>query len=203
MTGTTDIDELWARLEAWGAENAPNMLEDLSPGASDDAIAELQTAIGQELPASFLQSLKAHDGESDGWPSKVFADMGAYLGSSRIVETWQMRLQIAGELGDDVSDEDRAELIRDGIIFVNGPVRPDDFNAGWIPIMDCNGDVFWALDFAPAEGGVPGQLIQVDLEGCDWKVIANTFEEFFVAYVAAVEAGEFPVHEGLPTKEEL
>ena len=201
MTGTTNIDELWERLEAWCAENAPNMLEDLNPGADDDEIVALQAALAVELPDAFRQCLKAHDGESDGWPSKVFADMGAYLGSSRIVEMWQMRLQIAGELGDDFSDAERAEQIRDGIIFVNGPVRPDAFNAGWIPIMDCNGDVFWALDFAPAEGGVSGQLIQVDLEGCDWKVIANTFEEFFAAYVAALESGEYPVCEGLPTKE--
>ena len=202
MTGTAKIESLWARLETWGRENAPNMLEDLNPGASDEALGELQTALGRELPESFLQCLRVHNGESDGWPFKVFADMGAYLPCSQIVENWQMRVQIAGQVDDDFSDEERAEQIRDGIIFIDGPVRPSVFNAGWVPIMDCNGDVFWALDFAPAEGGVPGQVIQVDLEGCDWKVIATSFEEFFAAYVAAIEADEYPVREGLPTKEE-
>ena len=202
MTGNANIDALWARLEAWGRDNAPNMLEDLNPGASDEELGELLRALGHELPEPFLQSLKAHNGESDGWPCKVFANMGAYLPCSQIVENWQMRVQIAGQIGADFSAEERAEQIRDGIIFVDGPVSPEAFNADWIPIMDSNGDVFWALDFAPAEGGVPGQVIQVDLEGCDWKVIATSFEEFFAAYVAAIEAAEYPIREGQPTKEE-
>jgi cell wall assembly regulator SMI1 len=197
-----DISELWARLEAWGNKNAPKMLEDLNPGASDEALGELQTALGLELPEPFLQCLRVHNGESDGWPFKVFADMGAYLPCEQIVENWQMRVQIAGQVDDDFSDEERAEQIRDGIIFIEGPVRPSVFNAGWVPIMDCNGDVFWALDFAPAEGGVPGQLIQVDLEGCDWKVVANSFDELFERYVEALEADEFEIdYHGVVTRE--
>lgn len=192
MTGNANIDALWARLEAWGREKAPNMLEDLNPGASDEELGELQTALGRELPESFLQSLKVHNGESDGWPCKVFADMGAYLPCSQIVENWQMRVQIAGQIGVDFSAEERAEQIRDGIIFVDGLVIPEAFNPAWVPIMDSNGDVFWALDFAPAEGGTPGQIIQVDLEGCDWKVIATSFDEFFSNYVNSLEAGGRP-----------
>ena len=201
MTGNVNINALWARLEAWGRDNAPNMLEDLNPGASDEELGDLQTALDRELPETFLQSLKLHNGESDGWPCKVFADMGAYLPCSQIVENWQMRVQIAGQVGDDFSAEERAEQIRDGIIFVDGPVSPAAFNAGWIPIMDSNGDVFWALDYAPAEGGVPGQVIQVDLEGCDWKVVATSFDELLDAYVAALEAGEYRIEEGQPTQE--
>ena len=62
-----EITELWARLEAWGTEPAPNMLEDLNKGASDAQVAELQAALARELPEPFLQSLRVHDGESDGW----------------------------------------------------------------------------------------------------------------------------------------
>jgi len=50
MTGNANIDALWARLEAWGREKAPNMLEDLNPGASDEELGKLQTALGRELP---------------------------------------------------------------------------------------------------------------------------------------------------------
>lgn len=200
MTGNGNIDALWARIEAWGRDNAPNMLEDLNSGVSDEELGELQAALDRELPESFLQSLKVHNGESDGWPCKVFADMGAYLPCSQILENWQMRVQITGQIGDEFSDEERADQIRDGIIFVDGPVSPEAFNAAWIPIMDSNGDVFWALDFAPTEGGAPGQVIQVDLEGCDWRVVATSFEQLLDAYVAALEAGEYRVEAGLPTK---
>ena len=78
-----DISDLWARLEAWGAEHAPKMLEDLNPGASDDDIAEVERVVGRPLPDTFRASLKTHNGENDGWPSKVFADMGRIFPASR------------------------------------------------------------------------------------------------------------------------
>lgn len=199
-----EINELWARLEAWSSEHAPKMLEDLNPGASDEQIAGLSKALARELPESFLHSLRVHDGENDGWPSKVMADMGACLPSGRIVEHWQMHRQIAEQMADQLggerSDEEVAELIRDNIITVDGSVRPETFHPAWVPIMDSNGNVFWALDFAPAEGGIEGQVIQVDLEGCEWKVVANSFAEFFASYVESLEAGEFEVANGLATK---
>jgi len=176
------------------------MLEDLNPGASDAQVAELQAALARELPEPFLQSLRVHDGESDGWPSKIMADMGACLPSNRIVEHWQMHRQIADQMAEQIggrqSDEKIAELIRDNIITVEGPVSPETFNPAWVPFMDSNGDVFWALDFAPADGGNEGQVIRVDLEGCEWKVVASSFAEFFADYVQSLEAGEFEVSGG-------
>ena len=197
-----DIAEIWQRLEIWAGANAPKMLEDLNPGASDEQINELQSALGRELPASFAASLRTHNGESDGWPSKVFADMGAYHPAESIPEHWNMHQQIAEQVGMVFSPEEVAQQIRDNIITVEGPVQPATFRAEWIPILDCNGDVFWAIDFAPADGGTTGQIIKVDLEGCEWRVVADSFEEFLAAYVAELEAGEFPIRDGLPSKEE-
>lgn len=198
-----DIAKLWQRLEAWGAANAPKMLEDLNPGATDAQIDELQTAIGRELPASYIASLKVHNGESDGWPFKVFADMGAYYPSERIPEYWNMRRQVAEQVGLEFSAEEVADQVKNNIITVEGPVRPATHRAEWIPVLDCNGDVFWAIDFAPADGGSPGQIIQVDLEGGYWAVVADSFEKFLANYVEALEAGAFPVQsDGLPSKEE-
>ena len=42
----SEIAELWARLETWANANAPKMLEDLNPGATDEQIAELENALG-------------------------------------------------------------------------------------------------------------------------------------------------------------
>lgn len=197
----SSIEELWKRLEAWGQGHAPKMLEDLNPGAPAQEIAALEQTIGRSLPEDFRQSLGVHDGESDGWPSKVFADQGAYLSCSAIAENWSMRQQVAAQGGQEFSDEEIAEQISSDIITVEGPVRPRTFDAAWIPIMDCNGDVFWALDFAPAEGGAEGQVIQVDLEGTYWRVVATSFESFLTDYVAALEAGSYEIDAGLPTQE--
>lgn len=195
------ISQLWTRLERWGSDNAPAMLQDLNPPATEEQLAELQKAVGRLLPTSFLQSLKFHNGESDGWPSRVFADRGAYLPSERVAEEWQQRQMIADQLGFESDEEELAEMQASGVITVDGPVTPVTFSKDWIPIMDCNGDIFWALDFAPAEGGKPGQVIQVDWEGTYHGVVADSFEAFLAAYVADLEAGRYRIEQGLPTQE--
>lgn len=193
------IEKTWKRIEAWGMQNAPKMLEDLNAGAADKQISALESKLGMKLPAAFRQSLKIYNGESDGWPSKVFADYGAYLGTERIFHEWQQRLAIAGELVNETEKQHLEEQIRQGIIEIIGAVKPNLFCKEWIPIMESNGDVFWALDMNPAEKGTPGQLIEVDWEGCTWKVIADSFERFLDSYAASLEAGNYQIVEGLPT----
>ena len=195
------IEALWKRLEAWGQRNAPDMLEDLNPGATDSEIATLSSSLVRNLPESFLQSLKIHNGESDGWPCKVFADRGAYLSTTQIIEQWRQRQEIAQKIDGDYL-EDLEEQISEGIIDVVGPVNPVMFNSDWVPIMDCNGDVFWAIDFAPKDGGTVGQIIEVDWEGTLWHVVATSFEALLEDYVTSLESGEYRIEDGQPTKED-
>ena len=198
--GMSDIQKAWQRLEQWAANNAPAMLEDLAPGATDAEISELETALGLTLPDDYRESLSIHNGETDGWPNKVFADRGAYLSTQRSAAERSGRLQVAADLDTDDLD-DPESLIRDGVISVDGPVRPVMFDSTWLPVMECNGDVFWALDFSPAEGGTVGQLIEVDWESCLWRVTAASFSDFLVGYVTELESGAYRLVDGLPTKE--
>lgn len=194
----SEIGQLWERLEDWASTYAPEMIRELAPPASEDEIADVEDQFGIPLSKAFKDCLRIHNGETDGWPSRVFADMGAYLPTQRIVDEWESRRSIACDL-DDMEDPD--ELIRDGIIEVSGPVQPVMFHDAWLPIMECNGDVFWALDFAPGDGGADGQVIEVDWEGCSWKVIADSFQTFVENYVNELESGSYRIDEGLPTKE--
>lgn len=200
MSGQKSVALLWQRLESWASENAPEMLKDLNPGANDTDIDALEETFGHTLPRSYRDSLKAHDGESDGWPNRIFADLGAYHSIEAALNDRKMYLDAAGQVPE-FDEAERAEQIADDIITVEGPVQPLTFCADWLPIMNCNGDVFWALDFAPADGGRRGQIIQVDLESCYWSVLAPDFETFFEQYVSALESGDYIVQEGLPTKE--
>lgn len=194
------ISDSWNRIEAWAQTHAPKMLEDLGPGASGEEIAALESGLGLSLPADLRESLQIHNGETDGWPCKVFADCGAYLGTERILEAWAQRKEITEQMEDSEDDpQDRDQLIRDGIIVVEGPVRAEMFRREWIPVMDCNGDVFWAVDLAPAEGGQVGQLIEVDWESCSWRVVADSFADFLEQYANRLEAGSYRIVEGLPT----
>ena len=181
-----DIEQLWSRLEAWAGANAADILSDLNPGATDDEIAALESELGITLPNAFKASLAVHNGENDGWPCKVFVNHGAYLSTSRIVEEWRQRQQH----GEDI-EEDTDELIQQQVISVDGPVEPKMFLTSWVPFMECNGDVFWAMDFSPAAGGKEGQIIEVDWENCSWKVVADSFVDFLETYVTALERGEY------------
>lgn len=176
------IHELWQRLESWGQANSPAMLEDLNPGADHADVVSLQDSLGIELPTSFVESLKIHNGENDGWPYKAFAGHGAYLSIENILKNWSLRKQVAFEMAA------YKEELQEREIEVEGPVKPVSFSPKWVPFMDCNSDIFWAMDFDPQEGGVIGQIIEVDFEGASWRVVADSFERFFHGYVSSLEA---------------
>ena len=182
--------ELWNRLKAWADANAPAMLDDLNPGADDADVVSLQESLGIQLPTAFVESLKIHNGESDGWPYKVFVGRGAYLATQDILKNWNLRNKVAVEMAA------YEEQMRERIIEVVGPVKPVSFSPRWIPFMDCNSDIFWAMDFDPDEGGVVGQIIEVDFEGAYWNVIADSFEDFFHTYVSSLGANENQVISG-------
>lgn len=195
-----DVVELWRRLEQWAAANAPCMLEDLNPGASEEQIKALERHLGRALPPDLRQSLQLHNGEKAGWPCTIFADFGDYLSLAEIQERRQMYLQVAERWGNEADMADAEELIADGIIFVEGPVKPVMYSPDWIPVMDFNADVFWALDFEPAQGGADGQLIEVDWEATSWRVVARSFADFLAGYVQNLEAGEYRLVDGVPTR---
>ncbi len=180
-----DIENLWSRLETWADANAPDLLSDLNPGATADQVQALESELGLTLPDAFKASLTVHNGENDGWPCKVFVGCGAYLSTLRIVEEWRQRKQF----GEDI-EEDPDELIQLDVITVDGPVRPKMFLTSWVPFLECNGDVFWAMDFSPAAGGTEGQIIEVDWESRSWKVVADSFADFLENFVTALERGE-------------
>ena len=181
-----NIESLWARLESWARNNAPEILSELNDGATSNDIEALESVLDVTLPPAFKASLAIHNGEDDGWPCRVFAEHGAYLSTTRIAEEWRDRQKHAGEV-----ESEPGEDAPDDVISVDGPVQAKLFLPGWVPFLECNGDVFWAMDFSPAPGGTPGQIIEVDWEGCSWSVIADSFTEFFEDYVADLEQGEY------------
>jgi cell wall assembly regulator SMI1 len=195
------IDELWSRIEKWASTNAPCMLEDLNPGASADEIAALELELGRALPAAFRDSLRLHNGETEGWPCPIFADFGRYLPASEITRYSRLYGEIiAARFAQDEAQMDAEQLTEAGIIFVEGPVKPVMYSPNWIPIMDFNGDTFWALDFDPAERGREGQVIEVDWEATTWRVVAPSFAAFLSDYVQGLESGEYRIVGGLPTR---
>ena len=57
------MQNLWMRFEAWLATNAPQLLDELNPGATNAELSELATAIGAELPVDFQHFYRIHNGQ--------------------------------------------------------------------------------------------------------------------------------------------
>jgi cell wall assembly regulator SMI1 len=193
-----EVERLWERLEAWAQREAPSMLALLRGPASEADLASLERAIGVTLPADLRASLRVHDGETQDDYLRVWRGAGHLLTAAEILESWSNCRGFAEE----PDAEAAAEQVTEGIISVEGPVHAVAFREGWIPFMDMNGDTTWFVDLDPAPGGRHGQVIEVYLEGCQWKVLAPSYEAFLRAYVEALEAGEFAARDpaGLPAR---
>lgn len=80
-----------------------------------------------------------------------------------------------------------AYLVDREMLWLNGPVRPIIGSPGTVAVGDTNGDIQWLLDFDPAPGGTPGQVIRVDVECSTWDVLAPSWTLLLVRYAEDLE----------------
>ncbi|MCG8592317.1 MAG: SMI1/KNR4 family protein [Proteobacteria bacterium] len=199
MASAERVRSLWERLESWGRDNAPSMLEELQPPADAASLSALETTLGRPLPPELHALLCLHDGEDGPSWCSAWPGGGELLPAQQIGELWDRMLQFE----DDSSAAETAELQAAGDIQVGGPVRVASFRRGWVPFMALNGgDVVWYVDEDPAPGGNVGQVIEVDLECGRWNVQAPSLEAYLRELVEALEGGAFSGRDedGRPTR---
>lgn len=92
-----------------------------------------------------------------------------------------------------LSLHDGEQDVEDGIIFVQGPVKPRFGSRAWIPFSTLDGHVQRYIDFEPAPGGTEGQVIETDPESCTYRVLAPSFADFLEGYADSLERGEFEI----------
>ena len=196
MSEQERVEEAWKRIEQWLRANLPEVLESLNGPATEEAIAAVESQIGLLFPGALRASFLVHNGERNNWPGAM-ADGHWLLPLSEVTESWSLRTTFAAQFGgrEDTPDAWRS-AIRDGIIFVKGPVKPLLGSPRWIPLTDMNGDVQRLLDFDPPTGGTPGQVIEVYPEGCRYEVIAPSFLDYLERYASELEAGKYSVQDG-------
>ena len=85
------------------------------------------------------------------------------------------------------------DRVSKGVIFIKGLVKPTFLHPKWISVTCMNGDVLRYLDFDPAFGGTPGQVIEVDVESCTYEVLASSFENFLKLYAQQLSDGVYEV----------
>ncbi|MEH0830081.1 MULTISPECIES: SMI1/KNR4 family protein [unclassified Micromonospora] len=197
MTDTgADVDkrvaEAWARIEAGLSRVLPASLRQLNAPAAVQAIDAVEAALAVQLPQDFRASLRRHNGTDPGptlpppEPSPV--PLTYLCDTNKIIEMTRMWRDNYHPEPDWDDPQVWAYLVDRGEhLFLNGPVRPIIGSPGAVVVGDMNGDVQWLLDFDPAPGGTPGQVVRVDVECASWDVLAPSWTQLLVRYAEDLE----------------
>lgn len=148
------------------------MLADLNPAATKAEFERLQARLGAALPADFIACLGIHDGQKGeaGW---LFEEW-EFLSARRIAEEWSIWRQLhdAGDF-----DGNRAEG--------DPGVKALWWSRRWIPFASNGFGDHLCLDLDPDQGGEAGQIITVWHDSDRREKAAESFREWFAAFVAS------------------
>ncbi|MGI5520061.1 SMI1/KNR4 family protein [Micromonospora sp. CA-259024] len=180
------VAEAWAQVEAGLSHVLPASLRQLNGPAPVQVVDAVEAALAVRLPQDFRASLRIHNGTNPG-PTLPPRDPSpvplTYLcDTTKIVEMTRMWRDNHDPEPDWDDPQVWAYLVDTEMLFLNGPVRPVIGSPGAVVVGDMNGDVRWLLDFDPAPGGTPGQVVRVDVECASWDVLAPSWTQLLVRY---------------------
>lgn len=161
------MEEKWQKLEAWLAENAPQVLTPLNPPATEDEITAAETRIKMKFPPSVRASYLVHNGEQRKWG--LFAAW-QFLPLEQVVKTID-------------------EMIR-----IEEQFKFGDFDATlMIPILQSGGGDFYYVE--KSVNGKETKVIEWWHEQPSRDVKFQSFAAFFDDFLAKLENGEIIFHE--------
>ena len=190
----SSIEDAWSRIGDWYRDNLPDAVASLRPGASAEAIAAAESAMGVQFPDDLKALHELADGSDTDYPGQ-FDDGHWFMPLAQATEHYQMMLQFVDEQPVDNVDFWRSQ-IEDHIISVKGPVKPHIFSKHWIPFTTSEGAVHRYIDLDPAPGGKVGQVIQHYPEACSHEVLADSVGDYLAQYADRLESGRFAMEYG-------
>ena len=167
-----NIQETWTRLERI-LESIDGAFNQLADAATDDALVKAEKVLEIELPRSFRESYRIHDGTEGHlfivgpyrlWPLSFIVE-----------ENTQNKRNVIEDLSSP-SDQEKNGLIRDCI-----------FSSGWTTFADDGGASQLAIDLDPGPKGTTGQIIALYEDGAEY--VASNFASFLEGIVDDIESG--------------
>jgi cell wall assembly regulator SMI1 len=176
----SDIRQIWSDIEDWLASHAPDVKADLLEGATPEAIRRAEVALGIDFPANVRAGFAIHDGQDERYPG-VLADWRP-MPLEYVVQKWRMLKELldTGEFGD-----------ADSVVDAKGPLLPQWWNPGWIPLLDNGAGDFYCVDMSPGEGGEIGQIVTFWHVDTRREVIAGSFTELMADFDRDLKAGKY------------
>lgn len=177
------MEDIWNRIESWLMVNAPDILNDLLPGATEEEIFSAQEHMSINFPEDVKTSYLIHNGQ---------------LGmSDPLMGEWQLL-----SLKDIQIQWDGLKELFDAGQFANvqsepiGRVQADWWNIKWIPLAYNGAGDLYCLDLEPASGGEVGQIISYLHIEEERECVADNFLSWLNGFANDLEVGKYTVVDG-------
>lgn len=166
----TTVPAAWQKIERVLWQNAHSVFVALGKPATDLQIRRLEGKLGARLPRDFVKSLKIHDGLRNSYHAHVrLFNYWSLLPLKAILTEWKMMTDL------------QAECEFAGCRGkVSSRIKNDaHWRAGWIPILDADGDKI-VIDLDPGPGGKSGQILEWSNSGnFATRLLADSFGDWW------------------------
>jgi cell wall assembly regulator SMI1 len=180
----------WNRIEAWFQTNLPEVIADLNPPASEDAINHAEAELAITLPESFKALYRLHNGQQQ-------QSFGVFFGQS-FLSLERMFERRGGMLA--ILEHEPEFAIGEDMLNTSIPekaIQLRHVDSGWIPFAENGGSEYLSLDFHPGECGHSGQIINFGRLMNNKLVIALDFAGFLKWVADELERGKGRVYEAV------
>ncbi len=137
----------WDRIKAWCHRYAPEVLENLNPGATEEELLAAERHLSVTFPDGFRDLYKQFNGQNGGNSPFPVED---WLSLDDMVSSWDTWESVHKEEKFGRGEAEHSEEINDSW-----------WHRLWIPFARYSGTGEYCLDFAPSHKGNVGQIISV------------------------------------------
>jgi cell wall assembly regulator SMI1 len=185
-----DIVPVLARLDAWYAAHLVRDEYKFNPPATDVELDAFEKLIGLELPHSYRQLYRWHDGENDDRWGHIYGL--PLLPLKEAAAQWKAWSDVLAYF-----EGDRYDI--PGGSWPEGAVDPAYINRRWIPLTHDGSGNHIGLDLDPWPNGRVGQVIIFGRDEDVKVVIAESLGKFLEWIATLLESGNFrlEVQEGV------
>lgn len=223
------VADSWRRIDRWTEDNYPELYDQLSYGATEADVDELEHLLEMTLPGDVRESFFIHDGqERGGRPTGLFFGI-ALLDCEELVDEYNLWKKVAASLPrpsdypqhppsigtsqqarrGGPSNTAQPSNRRPRPAQIKQASRPEGAiqavyaHPGWIPMAkDYMGNNI-AIDLAPGSKGRVGQVILFGRD-CDVKfVVASSWSAFLAMFVNDLESDHVVVDEDVGVSGEM